>query len=132
MTDKKTGFYMGKRLVGKMPRHTMQNDEGGWHYPKAKDVSFYGAVIGREYTMPEKGLPRPWHDAETGNVHPCAEEWQVEHRDALELKKASTKEPAPEVMEHVEALAEACRKMTSAQRTRFLTYLIERFTKWYR
>ena len=128
----KKGFYCGKRMVGTVPRHFMQNESGSWHYPKAKDISFYGAIIGREYNMPETGLPRPWHSAETGVVSPDADKWQADHRDALEVKKASTVEPSPEVMKHVEALRVACRGMTSAQRTRFLVYLIERFTSWLR
>lgn len=131
-TEVTKAFYIGKRMVGKMPRHSMTDGQGSWHYPKAKDASFYGAVIGREYRMEEGKLPRPWHTAETGVVSDLADSWQAQHRDTLELKKASTKEIAPEVSQAVEVLVEACRGMTGPQRTRFLSYLIERFTSWRR
>lgn len=131
-------YYMGKRMVGKMPRHTMRNDESEWHYPKAKDHHFYGAQIGHQYETPDGDsnvgfiLPKTagWRDADTGEVHEDRDKWQAEHRLTLETKKASSQEVAPELQRHVNELRAACERMSMAERATFLSYLINQFMKW--
>lgn len=133
-------YYMGKRMVGRVPRHSMCDDEGGtWHYPKAKDHMFWGAIIGHEYETEEKdngddGFKLPsaagWHGADTGVIHPNRDRWQADHRLAIEKKKASSEEPAPELMQHVNALRAAVGHMSAPQRVTFLAYLISTFTSW--
>ncbi len=136
-------FYMGKRMVGRMPRHSMCDNEGNsWHYPKAKDVMFFGAQIGHEYETEHtqssgaSGFALPgragWRDAATGNVHEDALQWEGEHRLALEIKKASNAAPDQKVQEHVGALRSACDRMSTSERAKFLTYLITTFMSWRR
>lgn len=128
-------YYMGKRMVGRTPRHTMCNDTHIWRYPKAKDLYFFGAKIGHEYEAgPDSDFELPpcasWTAHETGRVHRDALEWQAEHRIALETRKAASADPAPELQEHVDALRKAVSRLSSAERTKFLAYLITTFTSW--
>lgn len=134
-------YYTGKRMVAKTPRHSMCDSEGSWHYPKAKDMTFYGARIGHEYETPEEKqdgatafvLPRyNWSECETGNVHPDRDAWQAEHRLAIELRKQSNQDLAPELQAHVDALRDAVARMNSGERITFLAYLITTFTSWRR
>jgi len=132
MTSKTLMCYQGKRLVGKVLKHCCTDGETSWHYPKAKDYLFYGAVIGREYEAKDEKhrLPEDWSKAETGVVHPMAQEWQLQQRLDIEKKKGMGKPISPELdelLDQIDTLLENCNKN---QRTAFLVFLIERMTKW--
>ena len=131
MTNTKM-FYKGKRLVGKVMKHTCTDGETQWHYPKAKDYMFYGAEIGREYETNSENhkLPKLWHEAFTGNISDKSEIWQIQQRADLQKKKEINKEPSPELIQHVEAIRLALQSCSRNDRTRFITYLIETLMSW--
>ncbi len=124
-------YYKGKRLQGKVLKHTfLEKDGDGKYWVKVTDREFYGCVIGGLYEMPDKGFP-VWSEVRQGGQdHSNAAIWQASHKAAIALKLAGTKPVAPQIEKHVDALSLAARNMNNNERAAFLAYLIRQFMSW--
>lgn len=123
-------WYVGKRWNGTKTVHSALYPDGHvYNFPKAKDKNFIGALIGRQYEINDGILPVLWQAANF-DLHEKTKEWQTAHRVALEQAKAKRGEISPELAAIVSDLKIEVWKLSTAQRSMFLGWLINQFMKW--
>lgn len=129
----KAVFYLGKRMAKGSLRHAVTTNPNRpdefTYYPKAKDNAFWGAVVGREYQMPEEGFPAPWSEAETGKTASNALVLQALVRSDLEMHKAKNAEKDPEFAKIVRQIRELTERMSTARRAALVSFIIREIMK---
>lgn len=132
-----TATYLGKELQGRKLVHAIRDhrDRARYTFSKTKDARFWGAQVGKHYTITDCGegvvrFPANWSEACVGEEpEEVRLALQVAQRAAVSKKQSDSKSSTPELDRHVASLRAARSQLSPTQRPVFDAWLLGKVSR---